>query len=242
VACEKAAAARRCQISSDPKANDPECVHVLWMWLVLWQEERLLLIVLLAGVLGALLHCIRSFATYVGMRKLVQSWLLWYALTPIVGALLALVFYLTARGGLFSSSASASQTSPFGFAAVGALVGMFSRQAAEKLLLTFEALFSKAPANTDPSHANPTPVLLAVDGPVTHGLDSPVTLTGTGFTKVSKAHIADQELATVWLNDKQLKVTIPAKAASATGQQLTLTVVTPPPGGGTSQKQTVTVV
>jgi hypothetical protein len=38
------------------------------------EEERLLLIVLLAGALGALQHISRSFTTYVGARKFVRIW------------------------------------------------------------------------------------------------------------------------------------------------------------------------
>lgn len=207
----------------------------------MWQEERLLLIVLLAGALGALLHCVRSFTGYVGFRKLILSWVPWYALTPFVGAFLAMVFYLTIRGGFFASNASVGATSPFGFAAVAALVGMFSRQASEKLLKTFEALFTSAPAGTDAMGTpNPKPVLTGVTGTLAPGQDGQVTLNGTGFAKTSKAHIAAQELVTVWVSDKQLTATVPAAKIQA-GQPITFTVVTPPPGGGTSGPQSLTV-
>jgi hypothetical protein len=237
--CESAAAALRLRYSSGAKSNDPECVHVLGMWLILWEEERLLLIVLLGGALGALLHISRSFTAYVGARKFVVSWLPWYALTPFVGAFLAMVFYLTIRGGFFSSNAPVGSTSPFGFAAVAALVGMFSRQATEKLLKTFDAIFTAAPDGTDPLRTPaPKPVLDSVTG-VMPGPPLQVVLKGSGFTKASKVHIGTNEVPTEWTSDKELKAKVPADQLPAAGQPLSFTVVTPPPGGGTSEARTL---
>jgi hypothetical protein len=241
VQCEKEAAARRGLSSSDAKTYDPECVHLWWMWLVLWQEERLLLIVLLAGALGSLLYTVGSFTKYAGIRKLVLSWVPWYILTPFVGAFLAAVFYLTIRGGFFSSNASVSSTSPFGFAGLAALVGMFSRQATEKLRKIFDALFTTAPAGPEGVGTPAKPVLLAVTGTITHGQAAHVTLTGSGFAKTSTAHIGAQELPTVWKSDTALEADLAANLVPAAGQTLTFTVVTPPPGGGTSDGKGVVV-
>lgn len=54
---------------------------------------------------------------------------------------LAVIFYLVLRGGLLSAGASASDISPYGFAAVAGLVGMFSKQATDKLEEVFSNLF-----------------------------------------------------------------------------------------------------
>ena len=51
---------------------------------------------------------------------------------PFAGTALAVVFYLVIRGGFFSPQAGFKQTSPFGFAAFAAMVGMFSEQAVLK--------------------------------------------------------------------------------------------------------------
>lgn len=96
-------------------------------------EVRLLLIVALAGALGSLVHALRSFFYYVGNRGLRWSWLAMYVLLPFVGATLGLVFYLVIRGGFFSPEATVQQTSPFAFAALAGLVGLFSEQAVAKL-------------------------------------------------------------------------------------------------------------
>ena len=51
--------------------------------------------------------------------------------------------YLLLRAGLFSPSASNAQVSPYGFSAIGALVGLFSEQASEKLKRVAEELFTR---------------------------------------------------------------------------------------------------
>jgi hypothetical protein len=117
------------------------------------QELRLVLIVILAGALGSLVHALRSLYWYVGNRKLVASWIAMYGLLPFLGASLALVFYLVIRGGFFSAAAGSEQTSPYGFAALAALVGMFSEQAIRKLKTIAEDLFAKAEKGSD--HAEP---------------------------------------------------------------------------------------
>jgi len=97
----------------------------------------------MAGALSALVHALRSLYWYVGNRELVFSWLVMYILLPFVGATLGLVFYFVIRGGFFSPTATIEQTSPFGFAALAGLVGMFSEQAVLKLKEVAETLLSK---------------------------------------------------------------------------------------------------
>ena len=112
-------------------------------------EARLLLIVAVAGALGALVHALRSFYWYVGNRQLVVSWLVRYLLLPFVGAALGLVFYLVIRAGFFSPEATSQQASPYGFAALAGLVGMFSEQAVLKLKELAENLLAKPQQGAD---------------------------------------------------------------------------------------------
>jgi hypothetical protein len=118
----------------------------------IWDEVRLLWIVILAGGLGSLVHALRSVYWYVGNRNLVWSWLGKYLLIPFSGSALAVVFYFVIRGGFFSPQSGFSQTSPFGFAAMAALVGLFSEPAVIKLKQVAETVFT-APGEG----ANPTP-------------------------------------------------------------------------------------
>ncbi len=116
-------------------------------------EVRLLLMVALSGALGGLVHALRSVYWYVGNRSLVRSWLAMYVLLPLVGATLAVVFYLVIRGGFFSPQATVQETSPFGFAALAVLVGMFSTQAALKLKQVAGTVFAEPEAGRDPAPA-----------------------------------------------------------------------------------------
>jgi hypothetical protein len=124
-------------------------VAFLFWTLSVSDEVRLLFIVAMAGALGSLVHALRSLYWYVGNRELVMSWLAKYILLPFVGSTLALVFYFVLRGGLFSPQATIQETSPFGFAALAGLVGMFSDQAAEKLKEVATTLLAPTPKGED---------------------------------------------------------------------------------------------
>jgi hypothetical protein len=83
----------------------------------------------------------------------------WYGLRLFSGASLALLVYLGVRGGLFGGQASAPQVDPYGTAAFAGLVGLFSRQATEKLEEVFDTVFSgggKPPAG-DPGEGGDSP-------------------------------------------------------------------------------------
>ena len=119
-------------------------------------EIQMIQIVLSAGALGSLVHGFRSLFWYVGNRAFATSWSLMYFLLPFVGASLSLVFYFVLRGGLFSPQASINATSPFGFAGISGLVGMFSNNAALKLqeiadsIFTTKRLSTKGEDSVDP--------------------------------------------------------------------------------------------
>ena len=114
------------------------------------REVDLLLLVLLAGMLGAFLHLAQSYSYFVGNRALKRSWLWWYLLQPFIGGGLAFVFYAAMRGGLVSivsaSNASASNLNTCGLVAMCAMVGLFSKAATSKLGEVFETLFQNEAA------------------------------------------------------------------------------------------------
>lgn len=107
----------------------------------IFDEARLILIVLLAGALGSYIHAATSFVSFVGTRSLEKSWLWWYVMRPFIGAALALLFYFVIRGGFLSTGTDASAISIFGIAGLAGLVGMFSKNAIDKLREVFETLF-----------------------------------------------------------------------------------------------------
>jgi hypothetical protein len=160
-------------VSPSPAASSqPEPVTITFLaWqFKLWDEQRLLLLVLFAGALGSILHDLRSAYWYIGNRKFVRSWIAMSLVLPFAGATLALIFYLVVRGGFFSPQSSFKETSPFGFAAFAALIGMFSPQAVLKLKEVAETLLTKpgtganaqpqttvAPSSPPPPPAAPPP-------------------------------------------------------------------------------------
>jgi hypothetical protein len=115
----------------------------------IWDEVRLLLIVILAGALGSLVHTVCSVYWYVGNRALKWSWLAKYILQPFAGSALAVIFYVVVRGGFFSPQTTFENTSPFGFAALAALVGLFSEQAVLKLKTVAETVLERPAPGAD---------------------------------------------------------------------------------------------
>lgn len=119
-------------------------VRVIELGTLAWpigDDARLILIVMVTGALGSHVHAATSFATYVGNRRIRLSWAWWYVLRPFIGMAMALIFYFVVRGGLLSTGAAANDISVFGLAATAGLVGMFSKQAADKLRELFDTLF-----------------------------------------------------------------------------------------------------
>lgn len=128
-------------IGEDGKKVAENWVKVFGMCVLPGSETGLLLLVIIAGALGSYIHAATSFVDYVGNQSLVMSWGWWYTLRPFIGAALALVFYFVIRGGLLSTSSGTGNISVFGIAAVAGLVGMFSKQATDKLGEVFNTLF-----------------------------------------------------------------------------------------------------
>ena len=121
-------------------------------------DVRMFVIVALAGALGGLLHSTRSFVWYVGHRKLKWRWLPYYIVTLMLGAGLATIVYVVIRGGVFTGANTSPDINPYGFAAIAALVGLFSEQALAMLRKVAEDVFHQAPEGADqatPSSAGP---------------------------------------------------------------------------------------
>jgi hypothetical protein len=106
------------------------------------KEVQLLLLAIFAGALGSYFHSLKSLADFIGNRTVISSWFWWYITRPFLGMALALVFYAVLRGGfVIGSPADAMVVNPFGVLAIGALVGMFSDKAAQKLGEVFDIVF-----------------------------------------------------------------------------------------------------
>lgn len=95
-----------------------------------------------AGMLGALIHAGTSFTSYMGNRKMIRSWVLWYLFRPFIGAVLSVLVYCIIRGGLLNAGSKTDEdVSIYGVAGFSAMAGMFSKQAIDKLKELFDTLF-----------------------------------------------------------------------------------------------------
>ena len=125
------------------------------------REVDLLFVVLLAGALGAYLHASRSFSEFLGNERLKSSWAWWYCLAPFSGAILALVFYAAARGGILAinagSTTKSSDLNPYAIATLSAIVGLFSKDATTKLGEVFKTLFQSDNAKVSKDQLKATP-------------------------------------------------------------------------------------
>ena len=117
---------------------------ILFWTIQIPSEIRLAVAVLIAGAAGGTVRALWSGFDE-GHWWYTQAWIMYSLLTPIVGAGLALVFYLVIRGGFFASSATIDETSPFAFIALGILGGLFSDQAMSNLKKIAETVFREAP-------------------------------------------------------------------------------------------------
>ena len=211
-------------------------------------DSRLFLTVVAAGALGSLVHCITSFADYVGDRTLKQSWVWYLILRTPIGIALAVLFYLVLRGGLIAPTVSeggpnahtATVLNPYGLAAVAAMAGMFSKQATDKLAEVFDVLFhtTKPVIRADP--LTPTkPVISSTEPPgLKVGSPTNFAVVGRNFNKACTASIAQRKAT--WESDTRLTVDLDSKDVSAEGV-LQVIVSNPAAAGSDSEPFPVTV-
>ncbi len=214
----------------------------------------LLLLVVLTGMLGSLVHAATSFTDFVGNRRFYVSWTAWYLLRPVVGASLAVLLYFAVRGGFLSDGAQSSSINPYGIAAIAGLAGLFSKQATDKLREVFETLFHVSSTAGDAQRkddlANAVPVLASAEpahlvaGLPPAGLpaDTTLILHGEHFHgSATTGRINGLAQATEVLSSQQIKLAVP-KEFTANRGALTITVFTAPPGGGESAALIVPVL
>jgi len=202
----------------EPHCDNPEMIEFFWRqggyWI--WYEIRLLLIVMICGALGALLHCIRSLFWYVGERELRWSWLLMYILLPFNGTILAVAFYFVIRGGFFPQ-AKADESSPISFAALAIIIGLFSQQAILKLKQVFDTMFTTPPPgeNAKPQITRaPAPKILNVSpekGAISGG--DAIIITGANFSDEVAVKFGDIPAKSVEAVSNTIKAITPAHAA-----------------------------
>ena len=211
-------------------------------------ETALIVLTAVMGGIGATVFIAVSFSDYVGNRRFERTWLWFYLVRFFVGPALAVIFYFTLRGGFLATSSSGSDINPYGVAAMAGLVGLFSKQAGDKLHQVFDALFQVDPSHGDAARgdgvANPKPTILGIEPDLT---TTPETLTfgleGIGFIEASTVAVGSGEgedqpaklFARIpcYVSDTELEITL-LKADVAKPGHLWISVTNPEPGGGTA--------
>lgn len=191
-------------------------------------DERLLLLVIVAGMLGAFVHGATSLADYLGNNAFNRSWTWFYLLRPAIGMSLALVFYFAIRGGFLSTTGGAKDINPYGIAALAGMVGMFSKQATDKLSEIFSTLFRTAGDVKRADKLNGAAGAIQLDPPsaVAGGEAFTLNVNGTGFVNGATINVNDKPLATTFASATKLTAQI-TKDIIATAGTLKVTVVNP---------------
>jgi len=122
--------------------ENAKAVSVFFWTVPLSNDVRLIWLVVISSALGSYIHTVTSFTLYAGQQSLSPHWLAWYILRPAISAALAVIFYFTLRAGLFSGASADQTLNPFGIAAISGMVGMFAKQATEKLGKIFDTIFA----------------------------------------------------------------------------------------------------
>jgi hypothetical protein len=246
--------------STGPSASE-NAAQTIWLFgarleLNLDPETALLVLVVVASALGSYIHAATSFATYVGNQRLTMSWIWWYLLRIFIGIALAVLFYFAVRGGLLSAQAQSGALNPYGVAALAAMVGLFSKQATDKLREVFETLFKTGEGFGDDERTdkitNPRPQVVEVEPepPVPPHKRASLKLKGEGFVRESTIGIrrfgkdADPQKVvpaiTRFVSATEMLIELEAKDLPPT-TELEFIVVNPEPGGGESEPIRVVV-
>jgi hypothetical protein len=211
-------------------------------------DAALLALVVLSSALGSYVHAAVSFTDYVGNRLLARSWVWWYLLRVLVGSSLALLFYFVIRGGFLGAGTQSSDINPYGIAAISGLVGLFSKQATDKLSEVFDTAFAVEKggdkARSD-GITNPVPALTASEPLRLKRGVLEFALMGSGFIRASSVHVEQSDgtavpLTIIKIEPQRIALRLDVDDLDAPGT-LRVSVVNPEPGGGTSDPLVIPV-
>lgn len=185
-----------------------------YTWTVTPEVQRVLL-VLLAGALGALIHVMRSFIYHTGIGDFKSDWTWFYLFHALTGSTLALGVYMVIRGGFLQTAQQVDPINPFSFTALAIIVGAFSDNAWTKLKQIAETVFTPSDREqkiTQPPPTTPTIKSISPAQGQQNGGEE-VDITGEGFTATSTVKFGDALATVVSFVGGTLKVLTPKAAA-----------------------------
>ncbi len=123
----------------------PAANQTSW-WVLKGDIQQAVLATLAAGI-GSGIATIMAYLRHACERRdFRDDYVPWYVFRPLMGMLLGLVFYFILKGGLMATVQTQKplELNHWAVAGVSALVGMFSKDAIEKLREVFRTLFQTA--------------------------------------------------------------------------------------------------
>jgi len=103
------------------------------------------LVMMFAAAVGGCIGTILGYLKHASIDKDFDvSYLPWYVARPIIGLMLGLIFFFLFKGSLLATvpGGVAGNLNDFGLAGLGGLIGLFSKNAVEKLRELFNTLFA----------------------------------------------------------------------------------------------------
>ncbi|MBC7774532.1 MAG: hypothetical protein H7246_03770 [Phycisphaerae bacterium] len=198
------------------------------------KDQCYLLLVLIMGAVGSWLHAVSSCLDFVGNRNFVASWITWYLMRPILGSMMAVVFYVVIRAGLFPQGGGAIDAiNPFSIAALAGMVGLFTQRASKKLGDVFDALFPTLQKDKDPLESKPETITQLMPAQFAVGATSlKVQVSGSNFTSKSNAFVNGKHRNTNFIDKGNLEFMLDPEDVATAGN-LQVTVYDPALGLGT---------
>lgn len=184
-------------------------------------DQVILLAVLVSGALGGCVHVATSFSDYVGNAQYRANWQWWYLLRPFIGGCLATAFYFLMRGGVMSMAATSVDNAlpnMYGMIAVSFLVGMFSKQATDKLDDVFDTLFKSDKDNARTNGLESTVPVLTTLVPAAADAgsgDTRVVLAGSNFAAGAQVRVNGKDRAADSVQPNAVEVTLKAEDLAA---------------------------
>jgi hypothetical protein len=108
-------------------------------------EMQYLLVAMFAAGIGSMITTILGYLLHASeLRDFKMSFVPWYFARPLIGVLVGIVFYFVLKGGIIVTvgESEAGKLNVYGIAGQAALVGLFSKNAVEKLRDIFETMFT----------------------------------------------------------------------------------------------------
>lgn len=222
--------------STDPNASGEVTAMLFGQELTFSVDIQLIVLVVVVAALGGNVHSAMSFIDYTGNKRLYNNWVWWYILRLFIGISLALIFYFVIRGGFLAGGTTSGEINKFGIAAVAGLVGMFSKQATDKLRELFDTLFkTEKPDERADKLTNPVPEIINIkpDSIAADTAGLSLTIEGKNFIQESVVKLGGVSQTTSFNSNTQLTVSV-SDSGVIKPPEIEVTVFNPPPGGGNS--------